>query len=56
MHADVATLDIAVSPGDLRLCLKAGGRLVADWSCPPDTAEALAHRLLAAAKQAREQS
>lgn len=56
IHGDVVTLDIAVRPSDLRLYLKGDGNSIADWSCSPDVAEALAKRLLDAAKQVREQS
>jgi|GEM_PF-4470868 len=52
-HANEATLDIEILPNDLRLYLKADGLAVADWSCPPDIAEALAARLTAAAALAR---
>jgi len=56
LHADVATIDIEVRPNDLRLYLKADGLPVADWSCDPDTADALADRLREHAQQARERA
>lgn len=54
MHGDIATIDIEVRPNELRLYLKADGVPVADWSCDPDTADALAERLRECAHQARE--